>query len=351
MKKPSSSFATAYGSRPVGSKGYISLIGMLFLIALVALATSFYFYQKNKYEAAHPLNPSTSHVDQSPSYATTSNVGIDESEGPNPTDGTNDATRYAQKCGLKVMFPTIGTTVSFPLPVKGIVDNRNYNSIGCAWGVFEGQAGDATLYANVKNTGWKKVGQWKQGGQAYDSQPLMLNGDWMTIGPIPFDLLVNIDPKFANMPKGTPLKIVFEEDDPSGKGQRDMLELPFVYSGEAVPTMTITLQAPVWSDSDNCNATQPVQKTVLKTTAVADASMRALIDGYFTALQGTYNGVVIKDGVAIVDFDKKALSTLNSAICMQASVKTPIEKTLKQFPTIKSVKYSIDGEIFTEWDA
>jgi spore germination protein GerM len=67
---------------------------------------------------------------------------------------------------------------------------------------------------------------------------------------------------------------------------------------------------------------------------------------------GTYfNGVVVDFGVATVDFKKEALAYLNGAACLQESVKQPIENTLNQFPGIEEIRYSIDGEVFTEWDA
>ncbi len=52
-----------------------------------------------------------------------------------------------------------------------------------------------------------------------------------------------------------------------------------------------------------------------------------------------------------VNFKQSALEVLNSAAARQMMAKTPIEKTLLQFPEIKNVKYAIDGKEFTEWDA
>jgi hypothetical protein len=64
-----------------------------------------------------------------------------------------------------------------------------------------------------------------------------------------------------------------------------------------------------------------------------------------------YQGVTITDGVATVQFSRPALAYLNAAACLQATVKAPIEDTLLQFPTVKSIQYSIDGKIFDQWDA
>ena len=123
----------------------------------------------------------------------------------------------------------------------------------------------------------------------------------------------------------------------------------------------------------SCAATSEVIRTIPKTLQVADASLRELFKGpnerersqgminNFLPAKGAptgtktigeyYKGVKIENGTAIVDFQSGALYYLNSAACMQESVKAPIEKTLKQFPTIKKVEYSIEGKVFTEWDA
>ncbi len=98
---------------------------------------------------------------------------------------------------------------------------------------------------------------------------------------------------------------------------------------------------------------------------IADAALRALFDGPTTDehvngavtsidmqnLAPLYLGLTIKDGVAIVNFKKQALSMLNSAAARQFMVKSPIQMTLLQFQNITDVTYAIDGVIFDEWDA
>ena len=76
----------------------------------------------------------------------------------------------------------------------------------------------------------------------------------------------------------------------------------------------------------------------------ASAEMKPLSD-YFNKV--TFDGVT-----AFVDFKSDdALNYLNSAVCMQESVKRPIENTLRQFPDIQRIEYSINGITFIEWDA
>jgi hypothetical protein len=315
-----------YLSKTHKSSGFISLIGVLGLVAIVLLATSLYFYMK-KDNTVTPITATS-------------------------TDDIIDTTRYAQKCGLTITFPTIGTTASFPLPLKGIIDNRNRNALGCSWTVFEAQAGTARVFANINNQGWKEVGYWgdNQSGAIAGPVPMMTVGDWMTENPVSVSATLMLDPKAGVIPAGTPMKIVINEEDPSGMGG-ETLEVPFVYSGENVEMTRLTIHKPIDDHPTDCGQTYTEVRYVPKTTAVADAALRLLLNENYPSLKDHYNGVTIRSGVAIVDFDQPALSRLNSPACMQTMTKTPIEKTLKEFPTIKSVEYSIDGEVFDEWDA
>lgn len=334
MKKPSISHKN--------SQGFISLIGLLLLIAVVLVATSVYFYAL-KDDSAIVLNNNGTGSNAS----STDGIG-----GTGGKDDTSDTARYAQKCGLTITFPTIGTTTSFPLPIKGVIDNTNYKALGCSWTSFEAQAGLVEVYANINNAGWKLVSHWGDNPNASQpgGVPLKTEGDWMSSSPTTVSALVLLDKSIGKIPAKTPMKIVIDEEDPSGKGG-EKLEIPFVYSGENVEVMPLVIHKPILEHPTSCGGTYAVTRFVPKTTGVADASMRILLEENLPEIKQYYNGVTIKDGVATVDFDKPALSRLNSAACMQAMAKTPIEKTLKQFPTIKRVEYSIDGRLVTEWDA
>jgi hypothetical protein len=64
-----------------------------------------------------------------------------------------------------------------------------------------------------------------------------------------------------------------------------------------------------------------------------------------------FNGVTIQNGTAILAFDGGALEYLNAAACAQIAVKSPMERTLLEFPDVHRIEYEIDGQIFDEWDA
>ena len=135
------------------------------------------------------------------------------------------------------------------------------------------------------------------------------------------------------------------------------------------PITTSTLTIFFYSKNDveqlTYEATFPVTRIVSKTPTIADATLKALFYGptpaeqekgahtlyALSALREYYLGITVRDGVAIVNFKPEALEYLNAAAATQMQVKAAIEATLKHFPNIKSVEYSINGKIYMHWDA
>lgn len=123
-----------------------------------------------------------------------------------------------------------------------------------------------------------------------------------------------------------------------------------------------------------------VERTITKTTRVADSAVRELLKGVneeekkrglisvyevsdivtgrdecqsnkMKPLGAYFIGVSVKKGTATVNFKPEAECYLQSAISMMNRVMNPIEKTLLQFKTIKRVQYALNGKVITEWDA
>ncbi len=123
-----------------------------------------------------------------------------------------------------------------------------------------------------------------------------------------------------------------------------------------------------------------VERTVKRTNRVADAVVRELLKGVneterkkgltsvyavkdivtgreecgsekMKPLAAYFLGVSVKKGTAVVNFRPEAECYLQSAITMMNFVMDPIDKTLKQFKSIKTVEYALDGKVITEWDA
>ncbi len=144
-------------------------------------------------------------------------------------------------------------------------------------------------------------------------------------------------------------------------------------------TMKIKIYLPKDDPDGNVNLVA-VERTVKRSSRVADAAVRELLKGANDAerkkgLTSVYEvkdiitgrgecqsakmkplgayliGVSIRRGTAIVNFRPEAECYLQSAITMMNFVMEPIDATLKQFPSIKKIEYALDGKVITEWDA
>lgn len=98
--------------------------------------------------------------------------------------------------------------VSYPLVIHGTI--KTPSSKDCKrWGVFEGQAGTVEIQKN---------------GTVLHSQPITIDGDWMTDQPVSF--LVTITDK---KPVYGEVNLVFKSDNPSGLPENDQVfTLPLV---------------------------------------------------------------------------------------------------------------------------
>ncbi len=108
-------------------------------------------------------------------------------------------------------------------------------------------------------------------------------------------------------------------------------------------------------ESKYCEKTYAVEKRVAKTEAIAMSAVKELLtgpnladmsNGFFSSIQNPFdikiNSLVIKDGVARVDFND-ALNKNNGGSCRVTAIRSQIENTLKQFTTVKSVIISVEG--------
>jgi spore germination protein GerM len=103
----------------------------------------------------------------------------------------------------------------------------------------------------------------------------------------------------------------------------------------------------------SCQKVFPVVRRVPETQAVAMAALTELLsgptgseraEGYATTINAgvTVQQLVIENGVARVDFDKR-LEEYVGGSCRVTAIRAQITATLKQFPTVREVVISIDG--------
>jgi hypothetical protein len=121
-------------------------------------------------------------------------------------------------CGLSITSHNINGKAGLqkPITISGIIDNTNYAEKGCAWQMFEGQAGTAQAFVFVDNS-WKPISK---------LIPIPVS-NWMTTKTT-FTVELSIDTSTMNITTGTPLKVVFIEENASGEPPVDTYTLPLV---------------------------------------------------------------------------------------------------------------------------
>ena len=152
-------------------------------------------------------------------------------------------------------------------------------------------------------------------------------------------------------------KLVFHNENPSGLPDKNKeFFMPVKIKKTSGETMTI--KAYFYNnkmDPDpmgSCSVVFSVEREISKTEGVAKAALEELLKGptieekdkgYITniPLGSRLNSIVIVNGEARVDFNEATESGGGS--CSMAARVAQINETLLQFPTITSIKLSIDG--------
>jgi spore germination protein GerM len=154
--------------------------------------------------------------------------------------------------------------------------------------------------------------------------------------------------------------LILEKDNPSGLPENaDQLMVPVRFktvkeSQGQIEEMTIKVYFPKTGQFEtDCRIVNPINRKIPKTTAVAKAAITELLKGpteqekeagFFTSLNPgvKLNSLSIIDGVASVDFSEELDKDIGGS-CRVTSISSQISETLKQFPTVQSVKISING--------
>ena len=121
---------------------------------------------------------------------------------------------------------------------------------------------------------------------------------------------------------------------------------------------TITVQAffnnNILDPEVTCTKVFPVERIIPKTQAVGRAALEELLKGPTSAeKQESFStninpdvkiqSLVIENGVAKADFDEQLQFQAGGA-CRVSAIRAQITETLKQFPTVKTVVISINGQ-------
>lgn len=184
--------------------------------------------------------------------------------------------------------------------------------------------------------------------------------DWMTLEPVSFTSTIN-----SSGINGDGYILILEDDPSDGEGGPvKSILVPVVFQNEVSDSsqkeeqqknLSLKLYFPntVYNkDMLDCSLVYEVERIVPYTKSVASVALSELIkgptsteknNGYLGVLpDGTkVNTIKIEDGVLFVDFNKEVESGGGS--CAMASRISSLNKTLKQFPTIKEIRYSVEG--------
>lgn len=176
--------------------------------------------------------------------------------------------------------------------------------------------------------------------------------DWMTTNIIPFSATLTFD-----NPKTSEGFLVFQKDNPSGLPQNDAsFSIPIKFKNVAVDQLTVKVffQNSVKNPNiQDCSLVFPVNRTIAHTQSTARIALEELLkgptesekeQGYLTTIN---DGVIIQkltivDGVAKVDFNERLQEKVGGS-CWVGTISAQIRETLKQFPAVKTVIISING--------
>lgn len=106
-------------------------------------------------------------------------------------------------------------------------------------------------------------------------------------------------------------------------------------------------------EGDECETVYVRERHVPETEKLAQAALTELLkgptlqerqDGYFTSLppEVVINSLVINNGIALVDFSDSLERGVGGS-CRVLAIRTQIEKTLMQFPSVEEINISING--------
>lgn len=174
---------------------------------------------------------------------------------------------------------------------------------------------------------------------------------WMTAGPVSFTS--SIDTLGL---KGDGY-IMLRQDDPSGGegGPAKKILIPVVFDNLKQDTMSIKLFFPnrIFNpESFDCSLVYDVIRLIPYTKSVAAATLNEFIKGptkeeeakgYFGVMPSDtkVNSIKIVNGILSIDFSKEAEAGGGS--CGQSAKVSSLNKTMMQFPTVKNLKISIEG--------
>ncbi len=177
-------------------------------------------------------------------------------------------------------------------------------------------------------------------------------GDWMTNDFVPFTVSIDFQ-----RPMSKNGYLLLKKDNPSGDPSNDdQLILPIVFNQDSMSVQVFFTTDQTAGPTDfDCRYVKAVSKNVPKSTGVARSAILALLsgpttqdiaNGFGTAINKDVkiNSLTIDDGVAKLDLSDQVQYQVGGS-CRVATIRAQISQTLLQFPTVKSVIISVNGDV------
>lgn len=184
--------------------------------------------------------------------------------------------------------------------------------------------------------------------------PAKTQGDWMTQNFVPFTATLS-----GAVTQRTEATLILQRDNPSGLPQNDeSISIPIILLPSETTKINVYFgNSQLDPDIIDCSKVLGVQRIIPKTQAIGQSALEELLkgpieaekqQGYFTSINPDVKiqSLTVENGTAKVDFNQ----TLQQAVggsCRVAQIRSQITQTLKQFPTVKDVIISINGDTET----
>jgi len=180
-------------------------------------------------------------------------------------------------------------------------------------------------------------------------------GDWMTVDFVPFEATLEY-----TVPQSIGGRLVFIKDNPSGLAENDdSFELKINLIGEdQIQDVDVYFHNEQLNKKITvCDNVFAVKRKFVKTPMVATKTLEALLSGPTAAETAAgytlmlspltkLNSLKIEEGTAYADFDENLDKEIGGS-CRVSGMRAEIEKTLLQFPTVKNVVISRNGDVET----
>jgi len=242
---------------------------------------------------------------------------------PSPVIEPTSAPSVSASGEISVTAPQPGQTVGFRFTIAGL----------------------ARAFENVIN--YKLT---NSSGKVLSQGPISVNAsDTGLFGPYNSSVVFSDLP---GTPTGTLTVLTYSARDGS---EQNIVSIPVKFASGESTLIKVFMQKYEDEYLTDCTQVLPLSRRIPKNAAIGKAAIEELLQGpteeesrqgYKTAINTRVglNSLTIGDGVARVDFDRRMQEEVGGS-CRVGAIRSQIETTLKQFPTVKSVVISVDGNV------